>query len=186
MNVQLPVHMDKPAFLAWVQGLEGRYELAEGRVVMMVGASRGHGQIVSNLMAVFRGQVDPQQWSVIADFGVDAGPGTLRYPDVMIERAGASANDDTTTEPVLLAEILSPTTAEVDLGDKAAEYLQLPSLLAYLVFAQNEHKAYVWLRTAGGFPAAADVIAGRDKTLRIAPLNLIVPLAAIYAGIQFG
>jgi hypothetical protein len=34
MNVQLPVHMDKAAFLAWVQGLEGRYELANGRVVM--------------------------------------------------------------------------------------------------------------------------------------------------------
>ena len=39
MNVQLPVHMDKAAFLAWVQGLEGRYELANGRVVMTVDAS---------------------------------------------------------------------------------------------------------------------------------------------------
>ena len=33
MNVQLPEHIDKPAFLAWAQGREERYELAEGRVV---------------------------------------------------------------------------------------------------------------------------------------------------------
>jgi hypothetical protein len=50
MNVQLPVHIDKPAFLDWVQGREERYELAKGRVVMMVGASRAHGLIVSNLV----------------------------------------------------------------------------------------------------------------------------------------
>ena len=60
MTVQLPVHIDKPAFLAWVQGREERYELAEGRVGMMVGASRAHGVIVSNLIVLLRGQLDPQ------------------------------------------------------------------------------------------------------------------------------
>jgi Uma2 family endonuclease len=88
MNVQLPVHMDKAAFLAWVQGLEGRYELANGRVVMMVGASRAHALIVRNLLALLQGQLDSQLWTVLADFGIDAGPETLRYPDVMVEQAG--------------------------------------------------------------------------------------------------
>jgi hypothetical protein len=37
MNVQLPVHLDKPAFLAWAEGRKGRYELVGGRVVMMTG-----------------------------------------------------------------------------------------------------------------------------------------------------
>src|SRR5712691_6375919 len=124
MNVQLPVHIDKSAFLAWVQGREERYELAEGRVVMMVGASRAHGLIVSNLVAILHGQLDPEQWTVIADFGLDAGPKTLRYPDVVVDRAGGSAGDTTATAPTLLAEVLSPSTADVDLGDKAAEYLQ--------------------------------------------------------------
>jgi hypothetical protein len=30
MNVQTHIHMDKTAFLAWVQGREGRFELAGG------------------------------------------------------------------------------------------------------------------------------------------------------------
>src|SRR5207247_1968252 len=85
MNVQLPVHIDKPTFLAWVQGREERYELAEGRVVMMVGASRAHGLIVRNLVLILHGQLDPKQWTVIADFGLEAGPETLRYPDVVVD-----------------------------------------------------------------------------------------------------
>jgi Uma2 family endonuclease len=185
MNVQLPVHMDKPAFLAWVQGREERYELVEGRVVMMVGASRGHGLIVANLVVLLRNQINAGQWTVIADFGVDAGPRTLRYPDIMIEPAGANLADYTTAEPVLLAEVLSPTTAEVDLGDKAAEYLKLPSLCAYLVFAQREPKAYVWQRGAGDFHSAPTAVAGRDASIRIEQLNLAVALDAVYAGIKF-
>jgi Uma2 family endonuclease len=185
MNVQLPVHMDKPSFLAWVQGLEGRYELANGRVVMMVGASRAHALIVRNLLALLQGQLDSQQWSVLADFGIDAGPKTLRYPDVMVERAGGSVRDYTTTAPALVAEVLSPSTAKVDLGDKAAEYLQLASLMTYLVFEQDQYAAHIWTREANVFPSAPTVIRGRDKILRIESLNLILPLAAVYAGVEF-
>jgi alkylated DNA repair dioxygenase AlkB len=49
MNVQLPVRMDKAAFLDWVQGREERYELDRGRVIMMTGGSRAHWQITANL-----------------------------------------------------------------------------------------------------------------------------------------
>jgi Uma2 family endonuclease len=185
MNVQLPVQIDKPTFLAWVQGREERYELVEGRVVMMVGASRAHGLIVSNLVVLLRNHFDPRQWGVIADFGLDAGPGTLRYPDVVVDRAGGNAKDYTATDPVLVAEVLSPTMAEIDLGDKAAEYLRLPTLLAYLIFAQDAPKAYVWTREAGAFVAAPTVVARVDQTIRVAPLNLALPLAAVYEGIAF-
>jgi len=184
MNVQLPVHIDKPAFLAWVQGREERYELAEGRVVMMVGASRAHGLIVGNLVVLMRGQIDPRQWAVIADFGLDTGPQSLRYPDVVIDRAGGNADDYVATAPVLLAEVLSPPTAEIDLGDNAAEYLRLPSVAAYLVFAQSGHAAYVWTREADGFSSAPSVIVGRDKIIHIAALNLALPLGAVYAGVE--
>ena len=138
MNVQLPLHMDKPAFLEWVQRQEGRYELADGRVVMMVGASRAHGAIVRNLVLILCGQLDPREWEVIAEFGLDAGPKTLRYPDIVVDRAGGRAGDYTATAPVLLVEVLSPCSHGLDLKDKAAEYLRLPSLAAYIVFAQRE------------------------------------------------
>jgi Uma2 family endonuclease len=121
MNVQLPLRMDKAAFLDWVQGREGRFELVNGRTIMMVGASRTHGLIVSNLMAILRGQLDPREWSVIADFGLDAGPETLRYPDIVVDPAAGSGGDFTATAPELVIEVLSPSSERIDLGDKAAE-----------------------------------------------------------------
>ena len=186
MNVHLPTHMGKQAFLAWVRGREERYELADGRVVMMVGASRAHGMLVGNLLVVMHGQLDPQRWTVITDFGLDAGPETLRYPDIVVDRAGGAGGDYTATEPVMIAEVLSPTTEAVDLGDKAAEYLKLPSLRAYLILAQDRCKAWLWVRQTNGFGAGATIIVGLDKIIHIGPLSLQLPLAALYAGIDVG
>jgi Uma2 family endonuclease len=153
---------------------------------MMVGASRAHGLIVRNLVLLLHGQLDPRQWAVIAEFGLDAGPATLRYPDIVVDRAGGAAGDHVATAPVLVAEVLSPSTAAIDLGDKAAEYLRLPSLLAYLVFSQGEQKAYVWTREVGAFGPAPTVIAGPDQIVRITTLDLALPLVDVYAGITLG
>ena len=184
MTVQLPIHLDKPGFINWVERQEGRYELVGGRVVMMPGASRGHGLIVRNLVVLLHNQLDPREWTVIADFGLDLGPETLRYPDIVVDRAGGGLGEHVATAPVLIAEVLSPSTAEIDLGDKAAEYLQIPTLSAYLVFAQNQPKAWVWMHRSNGFASAPTVIIGSDKTVYVARLNLSLPLAAVYAGID--
>jgi len=72
-----------------------------------------------------------------------------------------------------------------DLGDKAAEYLRLPSLLAYLVFAQDEMKAWVWTRGPTNFPASADVLEGESAVVRIARLALDLPFAAVYERVRF-
>jgi Uma2 family endonuclease len=184
MNVLLPVQpMDKSAFLAWLERQEDRYELAGGRVMMMVRASRAHAEIVRNLLLILHGQLDIHEWTVLADFGLDIGPKTLRFPDILVDRVGGVASDYTAIAPILAAEILSPSTAAVDLGDKAAEYLRLPSLAAYLVFAQDSRKAWVWVRGPNGFPAGPHVIEGDDSTIAIAALNLTVPLAAVYSGV---
>jgi Uma2 family endonuclease len=178
MNVQLPVHLSKRAFLDWVQGREERYELVRGRVVMMVGASRAHGRIVTNLVVALVRQLDPAAWSVIAEFGLDLGPEILRYPDVVVDRADGNASDATATSPVFVAEVLSPSTTVVDLGDKVVEYLNLPSLLAYLVFAQDEPKAWAWIRGETGFSATA--ITGREATIEIPELGVSLPMNVIY------
>jgi hypothetical protein len=79
MNVHLPVHLDKTGFLAWVQGREERYELAQGHVIMMAGASLTHARIVRRLMVMLDRQLDPHLWEAVMDFGLDLGPKTLRY-----------------------------------------------------------------------------------------------------------
>jgi len=186
MNIQPNLRMDKAAFLAWMQANEERCELVGGRVVMMPGASRAHGRIVRKLVKALSSRLDPMQWEVIAEFGLDAGPETLRYPDIVVDCADGSDKDRTATAPVLLAEVLSPSNAEIDLGDKAAEYLRIPSLLAYMVFSQDEPKAWVYVRTDAQFMVGPELISGTEAIVRIAALQLELPMADIYAGVKAG
>jgi Uma2 family endonuclease len=184
MNIQLPANMDKAAFLAWVQEREGRYELVDGHVVMMVGASRAHGRIVRNLLVLIHAQLDPQQWEVIAELGFDDGPRTPRYLDIVVDQASGAGSDYWASTPVLMAEVLSPSTAKIDLGDKAAEYLRSSSLRAYLAFEQAEAKAWVWMRGDEGFKPEPIPVTGRDEIIRIAALNLKLALAEVYRGVE--
>ena len=185
MNVQQNLHMDKPSFLGWVQGRQERYELARGRVVMMTGGSRGHAIITRRLAAALERRLDPGRWSVLtSDFGVDLGPATIRYPDVVVDAAGGRLGDLTATSPVLIAEVLSPSSATDDLGDKAAEYLRLASLLAYLVLAQDEPKAWAWVRGASGFPPGPNVIASSNEVIALTTLGIELPLAEIYLDLK--
>ena len=123
MNVQLDLRMDKPAFLAWVQGRGERCELAEGRVMMMTGGSRGHAIITRRLATALENRLDPDRWIVLtSDFGVDLGPSTVRYPDVLVDVAGEPFGDLTATAPILVAEVISPSSASDDLAEKPPEY----------------------------------------------------------------
>src|ERR1700675_4634879 len=163
MNVQLEPRMDRREFLTWVQAHEGRYELVGNRVVMMTGGSRGHAILVRALAAALEKQLDSTRWTVLtSDFGVDVEPSTIRYPDVVVDVAGGRFKDLTATAPVLIAEVISPSSAKDDLGATADEYLRLPSLLGYLVLAQEEAKVRVWVRGAGGFSPEPRVIEGHD------------------------
>jgi Uma2 family endonuclease len=180
MNVQLDLRMDRPEFLEWVQAHEGRYELVGSRVVMMTGGSRGHAIVLRRLAAALERRLDSNRWVVLtSDFGVELGPSTIRYPDVVVDVAGGPYKDLTATAPTLIAEVLSPSSIKDDLGGKAAEYQQLPSLSAYLVLAQDEPKAWIWTRGATGF-SDPTVIVGRDARIQIPAHAIDLPLSEIF------
>jgi len=184
MNVQPRVPMDKDTFLAWAQGREGRFELVERRVVMMVGGSKTHALIASQLMRALWARIDVTKWVVLgSDLAVDVGPDSLRYPDAIVDSIGGQ-RALVATAPVLIAEVLSPSPATLDLGDKAAEYLRLPSLATYLVLSQDEVKAWVYVKGLEQHPGPKP-ISGAGAAISIPALEIDLPLAEIYRGIEF-
>src|SRR5215472_8040322 len=111
MNIQLPLRMGRREFLDWVQGREERYELDRGRVIMMTRGSRGHCQITVNLLTALDARLDPVRFAVLPNFGIDPGPQTIRFPDIVVDVAGEKPGDLTATAPVLIVEVLSPSSA---------------------------------------------------------------------------
>lgn len=185
MNVQTNLQMDKATFLAWVQGQEGRHELDDGHVVMMTGGTRGHERVLRRLAAALEQRLDADRWEVLtSNFAVDLGPKTVRYPDVVVDSAHGADKDLTATTPVLVAEVTSPSSTADDLGDKASQYLRSADLSAYLVLAQDEPKAWVWMRGSAGFSPGPDVIVGKRGVIRIPALGIELPLAEIYTHIK--
>jgi Uma2 family endonuclease len=92
----------------------------------------------------------------------------------------AAAAKLTATAPALIAEVLSPSSATLDLGDKAAEYLRLVTLQAYVVLAQDEPKAWLWVHGPHGFAAGPQVMTGTEAVIRVPALGIALPLADIY------
>jgi len=179
MNVQVPASMDSTAFLAWA-GREGRYELAHGRVIMMNGGSLGHALVVGSLSSALDRRRASTGWiTLTSDLAVRIGAGTVRYPDILVDMAGGNLSDLVARTPVLIAEMLSPSSVATDLGDKAAEYLRIDSVLAYLALSHDEPKAWVWVKDESEF-IGPKVVAGEEAIIRVTPLSIELPLAEIY------
>ena len=119
---------------------------------MMTGGSRGHAILVRRLAAALESA--RQQPMDHPDVRFRGG---CRALDRSLSRrrgdvAGGRFKDLTATAPVLIAEVISPSSAKDDLGAKAEEYLRLPSLSAYLVLAQDASTARVGARRRGFSP----------------------------------
>jgi Uma2 family endonuclease len=188
MNTRLDLKLEKRAFLQWAEGREGHFELKGNRVVMMTGGTKGHAFVTQEITYALRRRLDPVVWRVTAaDLAVAIGE-DIRYPDIVVEPASSEWSALSTECPVFLAEVLSPSSLALDFRDKAAEYMSLPSLEAYLVAAQDEPRMWLWQRPAPGdhkrpFPASPQEFEGLDATLSLTAFGVTMQLAEIYARI---
>jgi len=166
MNLRTDIPMTKEAFLRWAETQDAGYEYVAGRIIMMVRVTRNHGLVARNIFLLLTSAFPAERWNVFADaLAIDIGD-SIRCPDIVVEPAGGDGSSSISDEPVFLAEILSPSSLETDLHEKAYEYTALPSLQAYVVLAQDEPRLWLWQRGEDGtFPKAGTMIDGNDATL---------------------
>jgi Uma2 family endonuclease len=187
MNSRPEIHLDKQAFLHWAEGQERRFELKGGLIVMMAGGTKGHGRIIQRIAGALLRRLDPVVWAIAAaDVAVEIGE-DIRYPDIVIEPLDGANSALATNTPTFVAEVVSPSSLALDFNVKAAEYMSLPSLEAYLVAAQDDMRMWLWQRPAEGqvrpFPKLPQELVGPAALLHICALDAQVPLDEIYRGI---
>ncbi|MFM9939315.1 MAG: Uma2 family endonuclease [Hyphomicrobiaceae bacterium] len=179
--------VDKETFLRFAAThAEQRYEYVRGRIVQqMTGGTRDHGQVARRITRLLEDQLDLAGQTVIPDRGVETRE-TIRYPDVVVEPSDEPGTSLSTSRPMLIVEVLSPSTTATDLDVKPHEYLSLASLDAYVIASQDEAAMLIYQRGGNGqFPAEPREVSGMDAEVTIAGRSLAVTLrlADIYKGI---
>jgi Uma2 family endonuclease len=86
------------------------------------------------------------------------------------------------TAPVVVFEVLSPTTASIDVGVKNEEYRDTLSIRRYVMLAQDGPRATVFVRDGGDW--VGHIISG-DAMLPMPEIGIEVPLSEIYEGVDF-
>ncbi len=105
------------------------------------------------------------------------------YPDVQIVCQSNEMTSEFQERPVMVIEVLSPSTRRYDLDEKMAAYLTVPSLECYLVLEQHQPVAIVMRRTSGGF--LREEVKGVEATIDLPFLGCSLSMRDIYDGIEF-
>jgi Uma2 family endonuclease len=183
--------MSEIEYLAFADRQEFKYEYSRGQVYAMTGGSLRHNTITASTIIHLGSQFADRDCTVTtSDTRVHiASKRAYRYPDVTVfcgEPAYLKGRNDTITNPVLLIEVLSPSTALQDYNEKLEEYTQIETLQAYVIIAQDTPKVEVFRRHESGkwlyeyvtgLEAAINVPMG-DAELRLA-------LSQIYRQVQW-
>jgi Uma2 family endonuclease len=145
MNVSLApdarTRMNVEEFLAWSerQPAEDRYELVDGEVVPMSPERYRHSLVKTDAVVALHAAVKAAgvPCKVLADGpGVVINDHTTRIPDASVQCRGGLKQDPEAlvlVAPLIVLEVVSPSTERDDLGDKLVEYLSVPSIHHYLI-----------------------------------------------------
>jgi Uma2 family endonuclease len=183
MNVVLPTRMTVDEFLAWAMRQDkGRYELFDGRVVMQQPERWGH---VARKGSIYVALLKAIELAKVSYFAATDGA-TVRIdtsaafePDALVAPLPFPGNDAIeVSNPVLVVEILSPSTAKRDLADKLAGYFKVPSIEHYLVLDPDEREI-IWHRRAPGGTLHTPATL-RKGTLRLNPPGIELALADVF------
>ncbi|HET9984232.1 MAG TPA: Uma2 family endonuclease [Longimicrobiales bacterium] len=169
-------------YLERERSAEYRSEYVNGRVYAMTGASRAHNVITVNASRELSGQLGGRPCEVYASaMRVKVGPtGLYTYPDVVVVCGTPAFEDrhaDTLLGPGVIIEVLSPSTAGYDRGEKFAHYRRLASLREYVLVSQDrmrvEHYARQgerWVLTELNAPEHVVALESIGCTLRLGDL----------------
>jgi len=157
----------------------------------MAGGSFRHVQISGNVLACLRTALHESPCNAYgSDLRVQIVSKSLFfYPDVTVvcgkpdleQRSGIG---ETLRNPKLLVEVLSPSTEAYDRGIKFHRYFEIPSLEEYVLISQNEPRVEVYLRREDGTWLLTS-FNGLEKNIRLASINIEIPLREIFAGVEF-
>lgn len=186
-SAELPQFVSVDDYLASEELAQTKHEYIDGWVRAMTGATVRHNLVKGNcyfhLKGLLRGhRCRPFDSDMKLRIRQDVGM-RYYYPDVQVV---CESNPQTAVyqdSPVMIVEVLSPSTRQYDLDEKMQSYLQIPSLECYLVLEQHQPQAIVMRRIKGGF--LRECVEGMQANIELPFIQCSLNLSDIYEGVEF-
>lgn len=116
---------------------EFKHEFIDGEVYAMAGASGNHNLLSGNIFAELKNQLKGTSCrTFIADMKVKVTNGFF-YPDVMVVCQQDNEFEYYKQSPVIIVEVLSPSTRRFDKTAKRLKYQNIPTLEEYVLIEQT-------------------------------------------------
>lgn len=196
MSNALKTRLTPDEYLAIERAADRKSEYWNGEMFALAGASERHGAIVANLVGELRAAVKGHPCKVYAnDLRLQVAPtGLYTYPDVLVICGPPEFSDDAKDmirNPKLIVEVLSPSTEDYDRGRKFAHYRTLPSLMEYLVVAQNRPAVEMFTREQESpeRPEPRWVLtetSGLEGVVHLVSIEADLALREVYDKVEFG
>jgi Uma2 family endonuclease len=181
MATALSKRLSLAEFLEWDDGTDRRYELVDGRVIAMAPPAGAHGIIVMNLGRRIGNRLKAPCY-VAAEAGVvpHDRADSWYQADLVVSCTPLPAGARWFPEPVLIAEVLSPSTTVHDFKTKLPDYQRVPSAREILLISSEERRVERWLREGDGWRHEVDTTKSR---VPVACINEAIALADVYANL---
>ena len=176
-----PPRLTLEEYLAFEHAQEIRHEFVDGYLYGMTGASERHERIAMNLALALGVHLRGSPCRVFkGDLKLAVGEDRY-YPDLFVACGEPRPEGYSRDDPVLIVEVLSPSTARNDRGEKWLAYATLPSLREYVLVWQDRTRIERRTIAAAGGPGGTEVLESPSDTLRLESVRLAVTLGEIYA-----
>ncbi len=155
----------------------------------MAGGTYDHALIITNASGELRTLLKGGTCDVIAiELRLAADPDShYTYPDVLVicgEPVFQQGRKHTVMNPVVIIEVLSPSTEAVDRGRKFADYRKLPTLREYVMISQYEPRVEVYRLGLAGQWTLFEYF-GLDMKVQFESLGVELPMSEIYRRVNF-
>jgi Uma2 family endonuclease len=187
----IPKHkMTMEEYIEFDKNNEGRWEYFDGEVIEMAGGTLNHNQIASNISRILGNKLEEKGCRALpGDMRLKA-PKALpyRYPDVVVACGEPIIEkiqgQEMLVNPLLIIEVLSPSTAQYDYSVKFTAYQSIESFQEYLLVAQDRPQVTQYVRQPDEQWLRRD-IEGIESVLKFASVDCELTFGEIYRLVNF-
>jgi Uma2 family endonuclease len=174
-------------YLAIERAAEFKSEFLDGVMYAMSGGSPRHSSLAVRILAELYGKLRGSECQVFgSDLRVRVSARMYTYPDVSVvcgKLQLADAQNDVLLNPIVIFEVLSPSTELYDRGVKLQLYRTIPSLREYILVDQNKARIEQYIYQDATSWTLRDH-QGLDAELKLDSIGAVLPLRLIYDGVE--